>query len=238
MPSPCTVTGNLIQLSNGIIANGQVIFELANIGSGNPITITGTGIFPALKYSARSQANGSFTLNLWGNDNINPANTIYNVTYRDYSGNEIGPIQYSITGSVQNLNNLAAVSSVSPPVLFSIPNSARFTASGTSLVSGDFVLTGWGSGASITAIHGSDMAHRYTITAGTGPSGSPTIQLTYHDGTWTNAPVVIANMSGGTGTISDLGVVQTATTYTLTYQGIPSAAATYVIDVISIGVLN
>lgn len=117
MPSPCTVTGNLLQLSNGIIANGQVIFELANIGTGNPITITGTGIFPALKYAATSQANGSFTLNLWGNDNINPANTIYNVTYRDTLGNEVGPIQYSITGVSANLNTLAASSTTTPPVL-------------------------------------------------------------------------------------------------------------------------
>lgn len=119
MPSPCTVTGNLLQLSNGIIANGQVIFELANIGSGNPITITGTGIFPALKYVSTSQANGSFALNLWGNDNISPANTIYNVTYRDNLGNEVGPIQYSITGSSVNLNSAASVSSTSPPVLAS-----------------------------------------------------------------------------------------------------------------------
>ena len=31
---PCTVVGNLRQLSNGVIAQGQVIFELANTGIG------------------------------------------------------------------------------------------------------------------------------------------------------------------------------------------------------------
>lgn len=117
MPNPCTVTGNLRQLSNGVIAQGQVIFELANIGAGNPITVSGTGIFPNLKYVAQSAADGSFTQALWGNDNISPANTIYNVTYRDSLGNEVGPIQYSITGSSANLNSAAAASTTSPPVL-------------------------------------------------------------------------------------------------------------------------
>src|ERR1039458_5743917 len=110
---PCIVTGNLRQLSNGIIAQGQVIFELANIGIGNPITVVGTGIFPALKYVAYSAADGSFTQALWGNDSINPSNTIYDITYLDNLGNEIGPFQYSITGTVANLNSLPAMKSKS-----------------------------------------------------------------------------------------------------------------------------
>jgi hypothetical protein len=238
MPVPCIVVGNLIQLSNGVIAQGQVIFELANTGVGNPITVIGSGIFPALKYVVYSAADGSFSQALWGNDNINPANTIYNVTYRDNFGNEVGPIQYSITGLTVNLDNLAAVTSVSPPILFSIPNSARFYASGTNLVAGDFVLSGWGAGATITAIHGSDMAHRFTITAGTTPSISPTIQLTFHDGAWTNAPVIHASITDGTGQVSDIRAARTTTTYTLTYEGLPTGTQTYIIDVICIGVLN
>jgi len=238
MPVPCQVVGNLIQLSNGVIAQGQVIFELANTGVGNPITIIGTGIFPALKYVAYSAADGSFTQALWGNDNINPANTIYNVTYRDNQGNEVGPIQYSITGFTVNLNSLAATTTVLPPVLFSIPNSARFYASGTSLVAGDFLLTGWGTGATITAIHGSDMAHRFTITAGTTPSISPTVRLTFHDGPWLFAPVIQAQWTDGTGVVSDLRTTRTASIYTLTYEGLPVSTQTYIIDVICIGVLN
>jgi len=117
MPSPCTVSGNLRQLSNGVIANGQVIFELSNIGTGNPLIVSGTGIFPALKYIAQSASDGSFTQAIWGNDNISPSNTIYNVTFRDNSGNEVGPIQYSITGATANLNSLAAAGSTTPPIL-------------------------------------------------------------------------------------------------------------------------
>jgi hypothetical protein len=238
MATPCTVTGNMQTLSAGAIPQGTILFQLTNIGIGNPIRVVGTALFPAITFVVQSASNGSFTTQLWGNDNIDPANTLYQVTFRDSSGNEIGPILYSITGTVVNLDNLAATSTVLPPVLFSIPNSARFTASGTSLTSGDFTLTGWGGGATITAIHGSDMAHRFTITAGTAPSISPTVELTFHDGTWMDAPVVIANMSGGTGSVSDLGLTQTATTYTLTYEGLPIATQTYIIDVICIGVLN
>lgn len=117
MPDTCIVSGNLLQLSNGIIANGQIIFELANIGTGNPITIPSTGIFPALKYMVTSAADGSFTQAIWGNDNISPMNTIYNVTFRDSCGNEVGPIMYSITGATADLNTISAVSSTIPPVL-------------------------------------------------------------------------------------------------------------------------
>lgn len=119
-----------------------------------------------------------------------------------------------------------------------IANIPRITAGGTTIVSGDFILSGWGAGATITAIHGSDMAHRFTITAGTAPSSSPTIQFTFHDGTWTQAPVIHTAITGGNGAVTDLSIVKTATTYTLTYQGLPVATKTYVFDVICIGVLN
>jgi hypothetical protein len=235
---PCTVIGNLRQLSNGAVAQGTIIFELANIGFGNPITVVSTCIFPSLKYVAQSAGDGSFITEVWGNDNISPANTIYSITYRDIFGNETGPFLYSITGTLFNLNTASVIAGTVPPVLFAIPNSPRSTAGGTSLVSGDFVLTGWGTGATITAIHGSDMAHRFTITAGTTPSISPTIVLTFHDGAWVLAPVIHAEMTDGTGQVSDLRVARTTTTYTLTYEGLPTATQTYIIDVICIGVLS
>jgi hypothetical protein len=122
MAIPATVTGNLKALTNGSIAQGLVIFQLANTGSGNPIIVSGTAIFPSLKIITQSAADGSFSQTLWGNDNISPSNTIYNVTFRDAQGNEVGPIQYSITGSSVNLNSLSASSTTSPPVL--IPTSS------------------------------------------------------------------------------------------------------------------
>jgi len=119
MPSPCLVYGNLQSLSGGAIAQGTVIFELGNIGAGNPIGISGTSLFPNLKYTVQTAGDGSFNVNLWGNDSINPANTIYNVTYRDSFGNEVGPIQYLIQGVACDLNATIPVTSTVPPVLAS-----------------------------------------------------------------------------------------------------------------------
>jgi hypothetical protein len=117
MAVPLIVTGNLKALTNGSISQGFVIFQLGNLGTGNPIIVSGTAIFPSLKVITQSAADGSFSQTLWGNDNISPSNTIYNVTFRDLQGNEIGPIQYSLTGSSPNLNTLSAVSNTTPPVL-------------------------------------------------------------------------------------------------------------------------
>lgn len=118
------MTGTLQTLTSGRIAQGKVIFQLTNIGSGNPIGVTGTSIIPALATTVMTAQDGSFSTNLWGNDVINPSNTLYAVTYRDYLGNEIGPILYNITGSVANLNSLAAVSTTIPPVFATIGNLA------------------------------------------------------------------------------------------------------------------
>jgi hypothetical protein len=117
MPTPCTVTGTLQTLTSGKIAQGKVIFQLTNIGTGNPIGISGTSIIPALTYTAMTAQDGTFTLPLWGNDNITPANTLYNVTFRDFQGNEIGPVSYSIVGASANLNTLTAAGGTTPPVI-------------------------------------------------------------------------------------------------------------------------
>ena len=117
MPTPCVVTGNLQNLTSGKIPQGVVIFELANIGTGNPLGILGTSLFPIIKQQIQSAPDGSFTTQLWGNDVITPANTIYNVTYRDSFGNSVGPIQYIISGGAANLNNLLAINTTIPPVL-------------------------------------------------------------------------------------------------------------------------
>lgn len=117
MPSPCTVTGNLQTLTSGRMPQGTVTFQLANIGIGNPIMVLGVSVLPTLTYIIETANDGSFTTLLWGNDNIDPTNTAYSVTYRDYFGNQIGPVLYSITGSTANLNAISSISNTIPPVL-------------------------------------------------------------------------------------------------------------------------
>jgi hypothetical protein len=230
MPTPCVVSGNLQTLTSGQIAQGRVIFQLTNIGTGNPINVIGTAIFPALVLSVETDSTGAFSTQLWGNDNINPANTLYLVTYRDSLGNQVGPIQYLITGATFNLNTAAATGSVSPPILAQLGSIKRlFLNTGTALAAGNFALSaGWGNTAAVSGVLGFDPCWEILITAnGTGISSSPTIVLTFADGTWTNSPIAISKMVGGTGQFADVSDALTATTWTMTYNGLPVAGSTY-----------
>jgi hypothetical protein len=105
MPTPCTVSGTLNTLSAGKIAQGTVIFQLGNIGAGNVPRVLGTTILPGTQFSAMTDQSGNFSISLWGNDNIDPAGTLYLVTFRDYLKNEIGPVSFNITGLTFNLNS-------------------------------------------------------------------------------------------------------------------------------------
>lgn len=108
----------------------------------------------------------------------------------------------------------------------------REVAIGSALNSGNFVLSSaWGTGRSVGSIVGFDSAHQFTVTAGTGATQRPTIVFTFADGAWANAPLVIAQMTGGTGEVSDFSISQTTTTYTLTYNGTPVNALTYTVTV-------
>lgn len=107
MPSPCTVTANLKTILSGNSSLATVTFTLSNIGTGNVARVLNTGIFPALTVIATSDINGSVSTSLWGNDNIDPSGTLYNVTFRDQNRNEVGPILFSIVGANFNLNSAA-----------------------------------------------------------------------------------------------------------------------------------
>src|SRR5260221_1322955 len=119
-------------------------------------------------------------------------------------------------------------------------NTSRLTTgrgTATPLVTGDFVLSsGWGAGSNTTtAMAGTDQNWTATITGVGGSQGaSPTITLTFHDGTWTNAPNCIATFNGGTGTYQALLVTTTATTEVITYNGTPGNS-TYIVTSLCLG---
>jgi hypothetical protein len=106
---------------------------------------------------------------------------------------------------------------------------------GTNLVSGNFILTGWGSGASIS-VTGKDSAHQITVTAGTSPSTGATVQLTFADGAWNQAPLVFSSVvSTQTGMILPVTSTTSTTIYTLTFNGLPINGKTYITDVLVCG---
>jgi hypothetical protein len=108
----------------------------------------------------------------------------------------------------------------------------RFRANlGTALAAGDFALSGgWGSTASVGTVRGTDQFFSFVVTsAGTGQGASPTITLTYHDGTWTTAPPVTCNRQdfASQPTVTFSTNDTSATALVLTFNGTPVAAETY-----------
>jgi hypothetical protein len=111
----------------------------------------------------------------------------------------------------------------------------RFKAAGTALVAGDIAIatTGaWGdtSDATVGSVTGNDQWFQWTITAGGANTGAnPTIVITFTDGTWTNAPIVLCNRQdfNAPATVTVTVTTVTATVLTLTFDGTPTATNTY-----------
>lgn len=111
---------------------------------------------------------------------------------------------------------------------------ALVNAPGTPLVAGNFSFSRWGTGASLQVNSGTQTGFSITITAGSGPSIQPTITLTFGVG-YSNPPMTIARVTGGTGAFSDLTVANTLTQSVLTYDGLPVSGKTYTVSVFNLG---
>lgn len=115
----------------------------------------------------------------------------------------------------------------------------RYKATGTALVNGDFVLSaGWGSTATATAGAGSDQRGIVVVTAGgTGIAANPTITLTFKDGTWTSAPIVLCQMTGGSGLATAVAIGITPTTTAVVFQPLftPGSGSSYNFSWIAMG---
>ena len=136
----------------------------------------------------------------------------------------------SIPGTITSGSSVTASAAV---------NGKRVTVNQASvLVVGDFTLTNWGTGASVTITNTTshDQAFTITITTGTSPAANPTATLTFHDGAWTNIPVYLCKKEGGTGSLASF-IEQPATTTTLpiTLVGTPSSGNTFIISCVGIG---
>jgi hypothetical protein len=117
---------------------------------------------------------------------------------------------------------------------------ARLQGTGTTLTFSDFsnpASTGWGTGATISGITGTDTGFNFTITAGTSPSLDPYTTLTFHDGPWSSIQSIIANWGSG-GAASDILTTNTLSSVTMTYLGLPIAGQSYRMGVVVIGQSN
>ncbi len=221
--APCIVTGNINTLTGGAIPQGLVIFQLYNVPAGAIPQILGIAEFPNLKIPVLTDQSGAIYTALWGNDVINPSNSQYLVTFRDFLGNEVGPILYSIVGPSFNLNTAIPATGTIPPVYTSTSY-----ASGATVGLGNFALAGWGTGATITNITGVQQRCSITVTCGTGPTVAPTVTFTY-PGAYPTSSLSMAQMIGGTGVITDIGVATTTTQAVYTLEDLPQATRTYIL---------
>lgn len=99
---------------------------------------------------------------------------------------------------------------------------------GTAQSSGNIALSGWGSGAAVSSVSGYSQRTQFTITAGTTPSASPTIVVTFPDAS-PAAPICYAQQVGGTGANQPIanGTTSTSGSGTLTWSGTPVNTSTY-----------
>ena len=126
-----------------------------------------------------------------------------------------------------------------PPDYAQIPGGLNIQRSvdtlSTNHVAGDYALSGgFGTTASVAVTLGNDSRAVIVITsAGTGQGASPTCTLTFKDGAFPVAPVVLAQMGAGSQPTIPIRCVPTTTAVVMTFQGMtPVAAETYTVNII------
>ncbi|MGH9404404.1 MAG: hypothetical protein ACRD3D_01050 [Terriglobia bacterium] len=191
MPNPIQVNGAIQDARGGQRANTSVFFSLQNYGSGLPV-VAGTSIVVPSEVSAVSASDGTFTVELWGNDNITPGysqsppQTYYLV---QVDGQPLPLGMYSITGSGPiNLNSATPLSSV-PGV---VPPQTYTNQLGVNGTPWDAYLRKLQGGAIVYADQctGTDMAAKINAAIGLLPAAGGTVDARGFTGaqTWTSNP--------------------------------------------------
>lgn len=104
----------------------------------------------------------------------------------------------------------------------------RIHSGGAALVAGNIIPNAnWGGAATITSVAGTDTAGTFIVTASTTPGANPTLTITFTDGTFDDAPiVVVTRVAGAQLTVADSWVT-TAATLVITFNGTPLDAETF-----------
>lgn len=114
----------------------------------------------------------------------------------------------------------------------------RASYKGTALTTGDFSASaGWGSTASVSAATGDDVHGTVTIaSAGSGQGASPTVTLTFKNGTWTAAPVcVTSTVPGAAAQTVNWTANEAAASVVFTFNNTPSAGSSYAVKWLCLG---
>ena len=177
---------------------------------------------------------------------INPTNGLIGGTSGDPSStgldvslSRLGAGQFSVNTNAFN-NSLGSIVQTGSIDLGTSQVKRLRANRGTALVIGDVgsLSAGWGSTASVSAVSGSDGAGTVSIaSAGVGQAANATFVLTFHDGTWTQPPVVTPvrqDNNAPTGSGAWVTTVS-ATAVTIAFTGVPVAGTTYTFAFTAIG---
>lgn len=113
----------------------------------------------------------------------------------------------------------------------------------TALVAGDITLTGWGGSPSVSPASGSkDRRGRLSVTAGSTPGANPTVEVTFKEkfrgeDAADLTPFVVVSRGDIVAPTTGFWAVtaRSATSFTVTFVGTPTAANVYVLDFEVIG---
>lgn len=227
-------------LSDGTNGTGSIsmsnspAFVTPSLGAATATSINGLHL--ASSTGTLSITNGktlaaSASLTLAGTDGTTP-------TFPNNNGN-VAELNFTQTWTALQTLGSGLLSATDP----TFPGNTLFKRSkatqGSALVTGDVgsLSAGWGTTATVSAVSGTDAAGSITISSsGTGQSANPTFVLTFHDGTWTNSPIVIvvrADFNAPVGGAIHSGA--SATTVQFAFNGLPVAGSSYTFHFICIG---
>lgn len=128
MPTPqITITGNLENLLGQLDNGGSVVFTLVGYGPSDVPRVATAGVIVLPTVTALAPA-GSFSVTLWGNDVITPANTFYQVDFFADTGAKLQTVLYQFTGSGSlDLSNVAPLNTLPTPSPITAPPNAVLT---------------------------------------------------------------------------------------------------------------
>lgn len=196
-----TPTGNqTITTGNLTLATGNLALTSGNSSIGGNETVAGTlGVTGAATFSSTinkvtiTPPATSATLTIANGKiaTVNNSLTLAGVDGTTQTFQASDTIVGRATTDILTNKSLGGTGSTTPNTPFNRLKATR----GSALVAGDFSIgAGWGSTASIASVSGTDAAGSITIlTGGTGIAANPSITFTFHDGTWTNPPIVVVS---------------------------------------------
>jgi hypothetical protein len=108
-----TLSGTLNDVAGNGIA-GTVIITLCNFGA-NPPEVTGSTVFAPVAVAVKASNTGFWTTKLWGNDQISPVNTFYQVQVDPVGSGPAWSAQYIFNSGTYDLSTQSPVSPTSIP---------------------------------------------------------------------------------------------------------------------------